>query len=205
VVGGDRIEIDGSAHANDVSVTSGGIGRYRISDGAGITGCAPIDAQTTECESEALRLFVVFDSNGGGDRLSIGNLPVETHVTALGGDGKALGPGGSDRFALAGGVSESFARFSGNAGRDVLIGGSNYDFLSGGDGRDEVRGLAGPDRLLGGRGLDLLIAGPGDDKVQADDSGGEESIRCGPGDDVAVVDREEARRTSGCETVKTRG
>jgi len=40
------------------------------------------------------------------------------------------------------------------------------DTISGGKGKDKIRGLAGKDDLMGGKGNDMLIAGPGKDDVR---------------------------------------
>ena len=86
------------------------------------------------------------------------------------------------------------------------------DRLVGTKGADRIKGRAGNDRIHGGAGRDVLIGGPGDDRLYGDGgrdefnmrggvelaSGGEDrifardghpdSISCGSGDDVAIVD-----------------
>ena len=49
-----------------------------------------------------------------------------------------------------------------------------------------------------------MFGGDGDDSVHAFGGGKRDTIDCGPGNDVAFVDRRERRRTSNCERVKTR-
>lgn len=81
-------------------------------------------------------------------------------------------------------------RLLGGGGRDVLVGASGKDLLDGGPGDDKLVGGAGRDRLEGGSGRDVLRARDGEvDKVS-----------CGPGRDVAVVDRID--RVKGCERTR---
>lgn len=95
----------------------------------------------------------------------------------------------------------------GRGGRDVIRGLAGHDCLIGGAGGDTLRGEQGDDRLTGGPGADTLLGGAG---VNAYDAGGgndtvnavngtAERVRCGPGRDVATVDRRD--RVDGCERV----
>ncbi|MEW6582521.1 MAG: integrin alpha, partial [Actinomycetota bacterium] len=97
--------------------------------------------------------------------------------------GVLVGTRGGDR--LVGGAKDD--RVEGRTGDDLLLGG---------DGGDKLLGGAGGDRLAGGPGRDVYAAGPGDDVVQAADGVGE-TIDCGPGRDVAVIDPLDT--TTGCE------
>jgi hypothetical protein len=78
----------------------------------------------------------------------------------------------------------------------TIVGTPGDDHLTGTPGRDVIVGLKGDDRVVGRGGRDLVCAGPGKDKVRARD-GTSETVRCGPGDDVAVTDRGD--RPPGCE------
>jgi Ca2+-binding RTX toxin-like protein len=95
------------------------------------------------------------------------------------GDDSAKGVGGNDRV-------------SGNAGDDLLVGGSGEDRLAGG---------AGEDRLAGGPGRNRLLGGSGNDRLRAA-NGSFDRVNCGPGRDIARVDRVD--RVRGCERVRVR-
>lgn len=76
----------------------------------------------------------------------------------------------------------------GGLGDDWLDGGAGNDLLDGGPGADRIAGATGNDRIVGGAGRDSLAGGPGNDRVNARDRT-RDSVRCGPGVDVAIVDR----------------
>ena len=77
----------------------------------------------------------------------------------------------------------------GKGGRDVLIGGGGKDRLQGDGGRDEFNMLNGE-----------ALPAPGRDRIYARD-GHPDSINCGAGNDLAVVDDVEDG-VYDCETVK---
>jgi Ca2+-binding RTX toxin-like protein len=110
----------------------------------------------------------------GSDRLSGGR-----GDDRLLGDDSANGVGGNDRMF-------------GNRGDDLLVGGSGKDRLSGGGGADRLKGGPGRNRLRGGSGNDRLRAA----------NGSFDRVNCGPGRDVARVDRVD--RVRGCERVRVR-
>lgn len=89
----------------------------------------------------------------------------------------------------------------GGHGNDDLRGGRGDDRISGGAGRDTIDGGAGDDRLTGGTGRDTIRGGSGDDVIHARD-GERDVIDCGPGRDVAYVDRHDV--VEGCERVVRR-
>ncbi len=84
-------------------------------------------------------------------------------------------------------------------GGDRVYGGRGDDRLIGQSGRDRLYGQAGADVIIGGSGKDVLRGGRGDDKLNARD-GVAETVHCGPGRDVAIVDDRDATR--GCELVR---
>lgn len=114
----------------------------------------------------------------------------------FGDDRLAGGPLGDELFGLPGDDL-----LLGLGGADCLYGNSGDDFVRGGRGRDLLEGGVGDDVLRGDRGRDRYLASSGDDVIRAGDGIGER-IRCGPGVDVAVVDRLD--RTRGCEAVLLR-
>lgn len=134
-------------------------------------------------------------------------------ISGLGGDDVINGLQGDD--CLNGGPGRD--RLSGAAGRDRLFGGRGRDRLSGAAGRDRLSGGAANDRLSAGDGRDRLFGGPGDDMIRP--GVGHDRVRagtgndrvvtrgavrdridCGPGRDVAIVDRLD--RTRRCEDVR---
>jgi hypothetical protein len=90
-------------------------------------------------------------------------------------------------------------RLVGTPSGDLLYGRAGNDLLLGGGGNDVLYGGTGNDTLDGGKAADRLYAGPGNDVLRARD-GVRDVVDCGPGRDLAFVDRLD--RVSGCETVK---
>lgn len=107
------------------------------------------------------------------------------------------GRGGHD--LLDGGANEDC--ISGGAGNDTIRGGPAFDTLSGGPGADVLLGGSGNDAIRGGPGRDTILGGKGIDVIGARD-GRRDMIDCGPGRDVAVVDRIDTVRH--CEVVRRR-
>jgi Ca2+-binding RTX toxin-like protein len=89
-------------------------------------------------------------------------------------------------------------RITGTAGADLIYGLGGNDVLNGGRGNDVLYGGRGNDVLVGGPGLDRLFGGPGNDVLRARD-GQRDVVDCGPGRDIAYVDRFD--RVSGCEKI----
>jgi Ca2+-binding RTX toxin-like protein len=102
-----------------------------------------------------------------------------------------------------------YGRLIGDGRANVLGGGVGPDVLAGAGGDDTLVGGFGGDRLYGGPGTDRLIADGGigvgqaprggNDYVSARD-GRRDLVDCGPGRDVAQVDRFD--RVTGCEIVR---
>jgi hypothetical protein len=90
-------------------------------------------------------------------------------------------------------------RLRGTAANDVMYGLGGSDVLLGRKGNDVLYGGRGNDVLDGGPGSDRLFGGPGNDTLRARD-GRRDLVDCGPGRDVAFVDRID--RVSGCEVVR---
>jgi acid phosphatase type 7 len=96
-------------------------------------------------------------------------------------------------------VPASAKNVVGTNGADALRGSDRSDKLYGKGGRDRLYGLGGNDLLVGGLGTDLLEGASGNDRLVARD-GVRDTVRCGSGRDVAVVDvRDRVERT--CESV----
>jgi Ca2+-binding RTX toxin-like protein len=90
-------------------------------------------------------------------------------------------------------------RISGKRGADRIRGRGGPDCLRGGSGADDISGGGGGDDINPGRGRDVVKAGGGNDIVNAS-RGGRDTIDCGPGDDVAVVNRRRDDVDKSCET-----
>ena len=120
------------------------------------------------------------------------------------GDNALLGFAGDDR--LRGGPGED--HLHGGAGNDTLRGGAHDDLIHGrrqadaavggrgeddilpGKGGDVARGGRDGDQLFDDEGRDTLRGGRGNDRFSARD-GDRDVIRCGAGEDVAIIDRED--------------
>jgi Ca2+-binding RTX toxin-like protein len=118
------------------------------------------------------------NGDDGRDTVSYDGRSARIDVTF---DGKPNDGERGERDNVAGDVEDVVG---GNRG-DALTGDARPNTLDAGPGDDFVRGAAGVDRLLGGRGADVLAArdGVGDD------------VLCGPGADLAIVDRRDRLRS----------
>ena len=90
----------------------------------------------------------------------------------------------------------------GGRGNDWLVGRQGEDRLWGGGGEDHLSGGAGDDLLRGGRGENSYSSHRGDDEIHAR-NGESEVLRCGRGEDLAIVD--DGDRTLGCERLSRAG
>jgi Ca2+-binding RTX toxin-like protein len=108
-------------------------------------------------------------------------------------------------LVVASGSTKSHV-ISGTKHADHLVGTRGGDVIKGGGGFDRIDGKGGADTLIGGPGGAVLVGGPGRDEFNAVngkpvDGQGHDVIRardgtpdvinCGPGKDVAYVDRSE--------------
>jgi Ca2+-binding RTX toxin-like protein len=83
-------------------------------------------------------------------------------------------------------------------------GGNRHDTVTGSDEVNVLTGAARDDYLDGLRGVDRLDGGPGADVVVARDRARDGQVSCGPGKDMAIVDRRDRvvrRDTKRCEQV----
>jgi Ca2+-binding RTX toxin-like protein len=81
----------------------------------------------------------------------------DDHIVAGYYTGNIYGGDGNDILDNSG-ASYGFQLY-GEAGDDILIGGSGYERLDGGDGNDAIQGNYGYDALIGGNGDDMLDGG----------------------------------------------
>lgn len=155
-------------------------------------GCENESPVLVRCPFNKRNVWVTLDGRRSMLRL-FGDL--RTHVTAS--DGAiVLGGDGEDSVEVASGWVD------GLRGRDRLKGGNSHDRLRGGGNADRILSSPGPDAIDGGSGRDILIGGPGDDEVNALDGHADRFVDCGPGYDVAIVDRLLDREIEGCEKVR---
>jgi Ca2+-binding RTX toxin-like protein len=86
---------------------------------------------------------------------------------------------------------------TGSAKDNIIWGGAGNDTISGGDGADTLYGEVGTDNISGGNGNDVLIGGAdddtmsgdaGDDLLDASDAATTDTVTCGTGNDVYLVD-----------------
>ncbi len=122
---------------------------------------------------------------------------------------------------VAGGDAVDFEVFNASTEPTALTGGPGADRLRSYDAADTIDGRGGDDWIEAGYGDDTVVGGPGRDTINADAGSGAcnflvcrlpvgndrvdardgeaDSIECGPGNDVATVDRVDT--VSNCETV----
>jgi hemolysin type calcium-binding protein len=95
-------------------------------------------------------------------------------------------------IAVAASVGVALARSGGETNRSaqgkVISGTARADHLVGTRHRDRIDGHGGGDRINGRGAPDNLFGGSGADRIRARD-GRQDMIDCGPGKDVAIVDR----------------
>ena len=88
----------------------------------------------------------------------------------------------------------------GEEGRDQLWGGNGSDLIDGGPGGDFLMGYAGADHFVGGPGRDFFTGGGGRDEIDSTDGIPGEELDCGPGSDLAIMDRQDQKKS--CEKVR---
>jgi hypothetical protein len=107
-----------------------------------------------------------------------------------GNEGPDLLDGGPGADRIGGGFESD--RITGGPGDDAIFAGSGNDVALGGEGSDKLFGGTGRDRLFGGPGADTLVLVDGNRR---------EFVSCGPGEDIARLDRLD-RAGGDCETVE---
>jgi Ca2+-binding RTX toxin-like protein len=75
-----------------------------------------------------------------------------------------------------------------------IVGDEGNDTLYGGAGNDGMQGGPGSDRFVGGKGIDIIDASTGDL------DGSPDTVNCGPGNDLALVDANDSV-SNNCEYV----
>jgi Ca2+-binding RTX toxin-like protein len=131
---------------------------------------------------------------GGGGRDDLVGLAGDDGLSGLAGEDHLQGGPGHDK--LSGGSGNDLLH--GFAGKDKAAGGKGADDVLAGRGNDRSLGGPGPDEVFDDKGRDLLRGGPGNDRFAAHD-GDRDRIDCGPGEDIAWIDRLDV--ATGCEHV----
>jgi hypothetical protein len=139
-------------------------------------------------------LFAVIGTNKA-DRITGTN--IADRIIGLGGNDKLDGGRGNDCIEgrtggdnISGGLNND--KLYGANGKDHLNGGPGTDFLSAGAGNDTINAAFGRDRALGG---------PGRDFINIATAGPPASANCGPGRDIARVNRNERKKVRACERI----
>lgn len=136
---------------------------------------------------------------------TITGTPQPDQIRARGGDDRVSARSGDGDFSIGGSGKD---RVRGNAGSDDAIGGSisgdfetgdlkfadnSDDVVKGGDGNDTTVaggfGKGGHDRLYGGEGNDTMYSAQRRFPFRGDVRVNKEMVDCGPGQDVAYIDR----------------
>jgi len=172
--------------------------------GAAITAvpgfCVQPDQHTVSCDT----MFGVWSAHAElGDGDDRGTLDMPSISSVHGGEGldtlavstvnpptgpvEAFGDAGND--VLTGGSGQVILR--GGAGDDRVVAGPDGGLLDGNEGDDELTGGSARESLIGGAGRDTISAGDGDDRIDGDQfSGGDaDVIHAGPGNDTVLAGR----------------
>jgi Ca2+-binding RTX toxin-like protein len=192
LAGDDQLQGDGGLSAGADTV-SGGPGNDRIEGEGGA------DLLSGDAGNDTIQGGTGADTLSGGrgaDQLVGGpqrdavaySGPADVTVRLDNGLGSSAQPGDSDRIA-------EIEDVDGGDERDTVTGSSGDNALGGDRGEDYLDGRRGVDRLDGGSNADVVVA-----RDQARD----EPVSCGPGQDLAIVDRADRVARSGpnrCERV----
>jgi hypothetical protein len=142
--------------------------------------------------------FAIIGTNKA-DRITGTN--IADRIIGLGGGDKLDGGRGNDCIEgrsggdnMSGGLGDD--RIYGSTGNDHLNGGPGTDYLSAGQGNDTINAAFGRDKTFGGSGRDFINIATAGPPASAD---------CGPGPDVARINRNEIKRVRNCERVAVFG
>ncbi len=156
--------------SNGLNMTLAGISAANLTGGAannvftvsGWTGTGSIDGALGTDQIVAVRNTDMLLTDTSFAAVGFGTLGLVAVETAN------LSGGVSSNKIIAEGFTLGSVTLKGNAGNDVLIGGTRNDSLDGGSGRDILIGGEGVDSLFGGAGEDILIGGTSEHSDDAD-------------------------------------
>ncbi|MDA0182974.1 hypothetical protein OJ997_21875 [Solirubrobacter phytolaccae] len=148
---------------------------------------------------------VVLDAGPGDDVINVLRTPTQTTIRGGSGIDQLVSRGSSDvtqsltlDSAFEGVVGDSPFRIV--DGVEELLVGSGPAILTGDAGPNTLTGGDYADRITGGAGSDVLVGNGGDDTLDARD-GELDRVRCGDGNDIALVDSAD-QVAEGCEDVQ---
>jgi hypothetical protein len=175
--GDDALHGDGGLSAG-ADTLSGGLGNDLIQgDGGADTLSGEAGNDVVEGGTGADRLSGgpgADQLNGGPERDAVVyTAQADVTVRLDRGFGGSAQPGDSDRITQVEDVD-------GGDQRDTVTGSSDANALDGARGEDYLDGRRGVDRLIGGSSADVVVAR---------DGARDEPVSCGPGQDLAIVDR----------------
>ncbi len=116
-------------------------------------------------------------------------------ILSLGGNDSVDGGRGND--CIDGGTGSD--NLNGAIGNDRVYGKSGNDHLNGGPGKDRLSSGSGNDSINAAYGADSISAGSGRDYINVATAGPPARVDCGSGPDKVRLNRNENRRTKGCE------
>ena len=153
-----------------------------------------------ETEPDSDRAAARPKMGAGGDDSLAGN-DNDNALIGFAGDDRLRGRHGEDHLhggagndALIGGAHDDLIH--GRRAADTAVGGNGDDDILPGKGSDIARGGKHDDQLFDDEGRDELRGGAGNDRFSTRD-GDRDVIRCGRGDDIAIIDGVDV--ASGCE------
>jgi hypothetical protein len=174
-----------------------------ISDLAGIF---VVPAELKLCFQQGANTAVCSDPSGQGVAAGSTGPGLDTTVS-LGDQRDSLFADTVGSFGVDGGPGDDRLL---SLNRPIVVGGGfsdepeSADFgghgLNGGPGNDQISGLDGPQGINGGPGKDRMSGGTDNDFIDAKDGRSDGKVKCGPGKDMAVIDK--ADSVSGCEKIK---
>ena len=149
-------------------------------------------------------------SGGGRPLFAIVGTNRRDRITGTNVADRILGRGGNDQISGGRGNdciegNSGGDNMSGSLGNDRIYGSTGKDHLNGGPGRDRLSGGSGNDTINAAFGGGLALGGSGRDFINVATAGPPATVRCGSGPDVARINNNERRRTSGCERVAVFG
>ncbi len=214
--GGDRDVLVGDDGVDTVSYGVRSVPVTTTKDGIANDGQAG-EADNIAGDVERIDGGLANDAVGGGPGPDVldGGPGADTLRGGPGADQLIGGPGrdaasyvGEPRATVR--LDRGTARTARRGDRDRLAevedvrGGGQGDTLTGSNGRNRIDGTAGADYVDGGHGVDRLAGGSSADLVAARDGVRDEPVSCGPGQDLAIVDRRDRvvrRGANRCEQV----
>jgi len=179
------ITIDGTSHANDVTVKNVIIrGRSYVEVTA--TDEHPTNPSDKVKRYSASSVDKIYFYGGDGEDTFLNLTDVRSYAYGDGGNDTLTGGSGVDRLEGGSGDDVIFGKSGddtllGKSGADTISGGSGIDYIWGNSGADEIEGGSWGDKLFGGSGKDILWGLSGGDSL--DGGSGNDQLLGGSGND----------------------